>query len=1279
LTNIFTSLIVNITIRKITGIEDDNILKELMDILMSKDIQAGMNNFSQNHQNIDLQKIMTSYSNSDYLMQNNNSLDFEFKSMDDIFHDIYKLLLILVIVCFVSFLGTFLSFAFLNITALRQTTTIRSLVFSSLMNQEVEWHEKTNSGELSSRLINDTILIEDGIGPKIGILIQNVYNFLLCFVLAFYSNVKLTLYMACILPILIIIAIAMDHFMEKYIAKAQDAYGVIGGIAQEAFSQIRTIVSYGNEQKEIDRYVEKLKPTKRYGIIKAQTLGLSLGSVYCITYLSYSIAFYFGSKFINKGVTTGGDVFQVFMCVMMGSMSLSGCSFYLSKISEATSAAEKLFYIIERKPKKDNNVGECPETPIRGEIEFRNVRFTYPARQEVEVLKDVSFCCQPGQTIALVGASGSGKSTIVQLLERFYEKNEGEILIDGKNIEDYNVHWLRSQIGLVSQEPTLFDITIAENIAITCPNATQEQIEAAAKLANAHDFITKLPNGYKTNTGERGLQLSGGQKQRICIARALMINPKILLLDEATSALDNQSEKIVQAALDSASSGRSTIIIAHRLSTIKNADCIIVMDKGVITESGTHSELIAKQGVYYNLVKNQEINIQKYKNVDEEESEEHNIDIDIDDENQDLGTFNKSRIMTKISKDSFDCRNTTVTDDESKNNQQKSITGRSRRIITSMNLRRFLSYNKPIWWANLLGIIGSTFNGSIQPAFAFIFGSAMDVFNKRGQELLDDGKFWALMFILLAIGIFIANYCQYSGFYTAGEYLSFVFRKEMYNSLIRQEVGFFDSSNIGNENKVSDNGTTTDSGTLTAKLAIEASLVQNLNVNTGFIIEVTITIVSGYIIAFSNSWKLTLISLVIVPFLFIGIFFQMFFTNNNNEQKRHNLENSTKVSVQAITDIKTVFALNLEEYFSKLYIDNLKKPDKQLVKKYYISSIGIGFSSSLPYLIYVVGIYLGAIFIKNGEIEFKNMTRVMMAFLFTAMAINRASTFIPDYDKGAEAFNHILEIIDRKSKIDASDPSGIKKESFKADISFNNIRFSYPSRPNITVLKLKDTKIEVPEGKKLALVGGSGSGKSTIIGLLPRWYDIQRGEVLVDGIKNTEYNLKWLRKHIGVVNQEPSLFNISIKDNIHYGKEDATDEEIIEAAKKANIHNYIVSLPEGYDTFVGSLGSKMSGGQKQRIAIARAIIRNPKILLLDEATSALDAESELIVQKALEEASRGRTTITIAHRLSTIKDSDIIVVVKDGRIVEQGNHEELMNKKGDYYEMVLIDEDGVHK
>jgi len=1111
----------------------------------------------------------------------------------------------------------------------------------------------------------------------------------------------------------------MSIILKIYTKKSQDGYAELGGIAQEAFSQIRTIVSFGTEQKEIDRYVNKLKPTRRYGIIKGHALGICLGLVFCIIYSSFCIAFIKGTRFIRDREMNYGDVLNVFMGIMMGAMTLSGVGATMSAFSEATGAATIIYDIIERKPLINTNEGYIPDEPTQGYIEFQDVYFNYPSRPDVEVLKGISFKCLPGQTVALVGASGSGKSTSVQLLERYYNKKSGRILIDGKDIEEYNIKWLRSQIGLVSQEPTLFDASVAKNISINSPDATRDQIEEAAKLANAHDFITKLSNGYDTSTGERGLQLSGGQKQRICIARALMKNPKILLLDEATSALDNQSEKIVQAALESASSGRTTLVIAHRLSTVKNADLIIVLEKGSIIEQGTHDELMALKNYYYNLVKNQEIKIKEEEeenNRNEAENEDEDNDqtreVDIDENNDDnlneikVDSDNKgssgnlssrSQSKSQYLNDDYNWENTIVSrisstltlsrnDLSNGGNGQYIIEERHEKTygFKDMPWKRYISINKPYWLPNILGFFGAACNGGIQPAFAFIFSSALNTFTKQGDELIDGGVFWGLMFIVLGFCNFIFFYCNIGGFTIAGEYLSYELRRRMYNAMIRQEVGFFDTNDIGDgsEKAASPGAKTASTGTLTAKLSTEASLVIGLNMNIGSIFQQIVTVTGGFCIAFIYGWKLTLILLIMVPFLFIGSYVRMQAIKNRSQENRNVFENSSKVACEAIISIKTVKALNLEDYFEHLYYEKLDEPTKRLERRAYLSAIGTGFSNAIAFFAYMIGYWVGAVFIDKGYMEFNNMFKVVMAIILTAMAVGQSSSIAPEANKAIEAFIHILEIIDRKSRINAEDEGGIKKEEdgLKGELKFSNITFSYPSRPNITVLKMGDKKISIPEGKICAFVGGSGCGKSTILGLVPRWYDVGEGSVKVDDVENRDYNIKWLREQIGIVNQEPCLFNISIKENIKYGKHDATDEEIYEAARKANIHDFIMSLPEKYDTLVGGLGtSQMSGGQKQRIAIARAMIRNPKILLLDEATSALDAESELIVQKALEEASEGRTTITIAHRLSTIKNADQICVFKEGRIIEMGNHEDLMKLKGEYYNMVLAGDSEIAK
>ena len=383
-------------------------------------------------------------------------------------------------------------------------------------------------------------------------------------------------------------------------------YGVAGAIAEEVLGSIRTVISFNGQRQESKRYETALANGKRDGIAKSLYTGVGMAITFFVMFSSYGLAFWYGSTLIVDGVIERGTVFTVLFAVMMGSFALGNAGPQIAVLAGAKGAAASIFEIIDNRPTIDpyRTDGAQPEA-AKGEIQLTNVHFAYPARSEVAVLDNVTFTVRPGEKVALVGSSGCGKSTIVSLLLRYYDVQSGSITIDGTRISDLNVRWLRRTIGVVSQEPVLFEATIAENIRLGRRNISTTQMETAARAANAHTFIQTLPHGYETRVGERGVQLSGGQKQRIAIARALIRDPKILLLDEATSALDGESEAIVQQALDAAQQGRTTIIIAHRLSTVRNADKIIAMDGGRVVETGTHADLMQAKGLYHKLVTSQ--------------------------------------------------------------------------------------------------------------------------------------------------------------------------------------------------------------------------------------------------------------------------------------------------------------------------------------------------------------------------------------------------------------------------------------------------------------------------------------------------------------------------------------------------------------------------------------------------------------------------------------------------------------------------------------------------
>ncbi|TPX35586.1 hypothetical protein SmJEL517_g02169 [Synchytrium microbalum] len=478
-----------------------------------------------------------------------------------------------------------------------------------------------------------------------------------------------------------------------------------------------------------------------------------------------------------------------------------------------------------------------------------------------------------------------------------------------------------------------------------------------------------------------------------------------------------------------------------------------------------------------------------------------------------------------------------------------------------------------------------------------------------------------------------------------------------FRAMLRQEMAFFD------EDKNS-------TGVLTTRLGEDASLVRGLTGQTlSLIIQGLSAVCVGMGIAFANGWQLTLVILAIVPLISLAGQFQFRVLNGFDSKTKLKYQLAGQIATEAIENIRTVAALNKEDYWLKRYLKEIDEPYKLAVRGALISAIGYGFSQGMGFVAYIIGFLYGGHLVVWGVQSSQSMLQVLFAVTFTAQAGTRLMLYTPDFSKAKLAALSIFDLVDRRSRIDYTDGTGKKPTSTEGVIAGSGVQFTYPSRPDAPILKGLD--VAANKGQVIALVGPSGSGKSTIVGLLERWYDVDAGLVTVDGIDVRDWNLSFMREQMSMVGQEPVLPSGTIRDNIAYGAPwEATQAEIEAAAKTANIHDFVMKLPDGYDTMVGERGSQLSGGQKQRVAIARALIRNPKILLLDEATSALDSESEKLVQEALDKAVTGRTTITIAHRLSTIQNANKIYVIRGGVVVETGTHFELLALGGDYANLV---------
>ncbi|NWI40354.1 MDR1 protein, partial [Picathartes gymnocephalus] len=1132
------------------------------------------------------------------------------------------------------------------VTATRQTARIRQKFFFAVLHQEMAWFDTTQIGTLNTRLTDDINTIREGIGDKISIFLQFFSTFVSGLIIGFIYGWKLTLVVLSVSPLLAASAAVWSTLLASLTAKELSAYAKAGAVAEEILTAIRTVVAFNGQQKALEKYDANLEMAKRVGMKKSITTNTCLGLSQFFIFGSYALAFWYGTKLTAEDPHYDiGRVLIVFFSVLVGAFSLGQAAPNLESVANARGAAYEVYKIINKKRLIDSSSkeGYKPDKLV-GEIEFRNIHFSYPSRPDVKILKGLNLKVQTGKTIALVGASGCGKSTTVQLLQRFYDPDQGEITLDGRDIRTLNTKWLRENIGIVSQEPVLFATTIAENIRYSREDISDADIEQAAKEANAFDFISRLPDKFNTMVGERGAQLSGGQKQRIAIARALARNPKILLLDEATSALDTQSESIVQAALDKARAGRTTIVIAHRLSTIRTADTIAGFEKGVVVEQGTHSELMLQKGVYYSLVMQQ-----VRANVFAFLLHFTKFAVDV------LGHETAKQKISSIE----GCQHITRTVHCSKPNENPLSGEFYEENLPVVPYSKILALNKPEWFYVLLGVIAAAVIGAVHPAFAVIFGKIIGAFQERDPEKRSKNTVvLSLIFLLLGVIILAAYIIQGFMFGKSGEMLTMRLRSLSFRALLQQEIGWYDDQ----KNAV---------GVLLTRLATDASQVKGATGSRLALMTMTVfTLVTAIIIAFVYGWQLTLLILACIPFIVGANAVSASSMAGHAAEDQKALEEAGRISTESVENIRTVASLTREEAFYETYVASLNRTYRKSLKKAPFYGFTYGIAQCSEYFINAAVFRFGAWLIANCLSNFENVFIVFSSVIFAAMNVGQSASMAPDYGKARMSAQRIFQLLDRKPLIDSYSEQGEKLSHFEGNIEFRNIHFVYPTRPEVQVLQ--GLSVKVNKGQTLALVGSSGCGKSTSIQLLERFYDPVQGQVLADGFDTRSLHLQWLRSRLGLVSQEPILFDCSIAENIQYGDNSrvVSQEEIEEAAKAANIHAFIEKLPEKYNTRVGEKGTQLSGGQKQRIAIARALVRNPAVLLLDEATSALDTESEKVVQRALDNARQGRTCIVIAHRLSTVQTADIIVVIQNGRVVEQGTHSQLLAKEGHYYALV---------
>nr|XP_043635268.1 ABC transporter B family member 19-like [Erigeron canadensis] len=1148
---------------------------------------------------------------------------------DQMMKDVRKVCVLMAGLAGIVVIGAYLQMACWRLVGERSAHRIRTKYLRSVLRQDVSFFDtEISTSDIIHGISSDVAQIQEVMGDKMAHFIYHIFTFICGYTVGFLKSWKVSLAVLAVTPLTMFCGIAYKAVYVGLATKEVNSYKKGGNIAEQAISSIRTVFSFVAEENLAARYDaildESVPVGKKLGFAK----GIGIGVIYLVTYSTWALAFWYGSILVSRNELSGGAAIACFFGVNVGGRGLALSLSYFAQFAQGTVAASRVFEVIDRIPAIDpySTMGRKPET-VFGKVELKGVSFAYPSRPSVPILSSLNLVIPSQKTSALVGASGAGKSTIFALLERFYDPIEGFILLDGQDIKSLQVKWLRSQMGMVGQEPVLFADTILENILMGKENATKKEAITACIAVNAHKFISDLPLGYDTQVGDKGIQLSGGQKQRIALARAMIKDPKILLLDEPTSALDPKSESLVQDAIDKISKGRTTIVIAHRLATVKNAETIVILEEGSVVEIGDHNQLMAREGAYFALIK-----LASEAVSSNPITEKGNFGTNY----ETSGAYDllRSNHVYEISMSGY----MKSVHDANQEVTQKETEKRSYTISQIWKLQ------KPEAGLLFVGIIFGMLAGAILSLFPLVLGQALVYyFDTDKSKLKKDVGYLCLALVGLGLGCILTMTGQQGFCGWAGTILTKRVRAFLFRSILKQEPGWFDSD-------------LNSPGSLVTKLSIDCMSFRSVLGDRYSVLFMGLSSAAvGLSVSLYLEWRLALLATILTPFTLGASYFSLII-NLGSKVDNGSYDKASAIASGAVSNIRTVATLSTQEKIVHSFDQSLLKPKSTSIKRSQITGISLGFSQGAMYSAYTLVLFFGAYLVKEDYTRFGDVYKIFLILVLSSFSVGQLAGLAPDTSMASTAIPAVFEILNRKPLIQGK---GKKMDRSKdCDIEFKMVTFAYPSRPDVMVLR--DFSLKVKSGTMVAVVGGSGSGKSTVVWLTQRFYDPINGKVLMGGMDLRDLDVKWLRLQTALVGQEPALFAGTIRENIRFGNLKASWSEIEEAAKEAYIHSFISGLPQGYDTEVGESGIQLSGGQKQRIAIARAIVKKSKVLLLDEATSALDMESEKQIQEALRKITKRTTTIVVAHRLSTIREASFIAVVQDGKVSEYGTHDTLM-------------------
>ncbi len=1122
--------------------------------------------------------------------------------------------------------------AFSHHTANVVKIALRRRLYAHSLELGPAYFDRNRTGDVTLTMVEGIERLETFFGQYLSQIIVSAVAPVAIFI--YMASLDLVIALVFLLFAFLTLAVpAMFHSWNKLSSfRRRESYGELGADFLDSVQGLPTLKAFGQGKIRGAALAERARHLYRstMGVVAAN--GATSGASIFFMAAGAAAALALGAARVGSGDMELRPLLIVLMLGVEVFRPMRELTNLYHQGMTVLSSAQSVFGMMDepasiRDPERPAALSE-DAARVRAEVVFEEVSFGYDGGSR-PALRDISFELRQGETLGVAGPSGAGKSTLVWLMYRFYDPQRGTVRLGGHDVRDLPIEALRSSISVVTQDTYLFHGSVADNLRFGKPDASRREIEAAARAANAHDFISALPRGYDTVVGERAVRLSGGQRQRVAIARALLKDAPILVLDEALSSVDAENEAAIQQALDRLMEGRTTLVIAHRLSSIVSADRILVLDDGSLAEIGSHSELIAQNGVYSELMRQQ--------------------------------TETGAAIPLLLAPDHGHRHIHSVRASEphlAAGSHDHAPPARSRAADQDADIRS-LSV-----WARLFGLVRPV-------KFQFLFTLALGILHHssvivlgavsallvaavfRGDDLTAPIVLVAVFAPLSALLFFLESWQAHDMAYR----LLASMRSDLYDMLEPLAPAYMVRRR---------------SGDLVSVVGGDVETVEYFFAHAISPMIVAVLVPGGLLIALAFvSWP---IAAVLLPFL-VAVAASPFFANSRAERLgaeiRGRMGDIHAFMVDSIQGMREISAFGRGADRN----DDLERRGWEyaahLVRFQKSQAFQIGFIEAMMGLGGLAVLAMGVWLVLEGQFVRAQLPLVSVLALSAFSPVTELARTMKQLMETLAASRRILAVHDEPVPVRdgpgvQTSPALASAETRAPSIRFRSVSFAYSeSDPEA----LRGVSFHIGSGQTVALVGRSGAGKTTCAYLAMRFWDPGSGRVELGDRPLTDFALEDLRGRISLVAQDTYLFNDSIRENIRLGRHGASDDEVQEAARQANAHEFITSFPDGYDTLVGERGMQLSGGQRQRVSIARAILKNAPVLILDEATSHLDAVSEATVREALDRLMEGRTTLVIAHRLSTVRDADNILALDDGVLVEQGAHEQLIASGGLYAQL----------